>query len=147
MKQEVFTAVAVGLGLGILIAAGVFGLRSYFQKVQKPSEISTPLPAEEISPPTSTPLSSPSLNLNLISPNNEEVFTVKEASVSGQTAASATVVISTNLEDKIASADANGNFHQTITLEEGANEIMIVAYDNEGNEVVKSINIIYAPEE
>jgi hypothetical protein len=44
-------------------------------------------------------------------------------------------------------ADENGNFSVEITLVGGGNEISISAFDTEGNEVNKSLNLVYSTAE
>jgi hypothetical protein len=81
------------------------------------------------------------LNIQLYSPQDEEVFNVSEIEVSGK--APVETVISIN--DQIVVVSASGDFSVPVSLEEGPNIIELVASDIEGNELDIVLTVVYEP--
>jgi len=82
-----------------------------------------------------------SLSVTILSPADETVVTVPQVDVVGQAPAEA--VISVN--DNMVVAGATGQFSTTVPLQEGPNEINVVASDVEGDEASNQLIITYDP--
>lgn len=137
MKKELLIAIIVGFGLGLVV---IFGIKTANQAVNKaaPSEIQT---TTESSP---TPVVSQAFSLTVNSPEDNAISDKEKITVSGQTAAGATVAMVFTDGEKIIQADDKGNFSGEITLIGGINQIEITAYDSSDNEATKTVNVVYS---
>ena len=70
------------------------------------------------------------LTLTIISPANEAVVNVPQVDVLGQAPAQAVVTIN----DNVVVVGATGEFSTTVPLQDGPNEIEVLASDPEGNQ-------------
>ncbi len=102
----------------------------------------TPTPV----PPTATPTPAPTPTplprvffLQVQEPSDESVVATAQIAVKGATQPDATVSVNGN----IAPVDERGRFAATVSLSEGPNVIDVVASDLSGNQVAKSLAIIY----
>lgn len=120
-NRETIFAIVAGFALGLLTAWGVWTI-SQTRTKQETSIITQQTPPPQ---PKST------FSLSISKPEDGATSITSEASVSGKTQKDATVVISGPLEEKIAEVDSEGAFSETITLEEGTNEIVITAYPSD----------------
>ena len=82
-------------------------------------------------------------DVSLFAPQDEEVVTGAWVDVIGSAPAETVIT----LNDEIAVAGADGMFYARVPLEEGLNEILCVASDLEGNEIVFTLVVVYEPEE
>ena len=80
------------------------------------------------------------LLLEITSPQNDAIVNNPQITIKGTTGATADVFIN-EVETK---ADSKGNFSAKLTLEEGENEIVIVANDAEGNYAETQLTVTYA---
>jgi len=92
--------------------------------------------------PAPTPTRSTLTEFRILSPEAEAVVNVPEVEVIGE-AAPETVV---TLNEAIVVVDESGTFSVTLLLDEGPNEIEIVASDLEGNELSFILEVTYDPE-
>lgn len=99
---------------------------------------------EETQSPQPTSPSSPTvvseISLEILSPANGVTVTSPNLAIKGITVARADVFIN-DLELK---ADSKGNFTAQLTLDEGENEIIIVANDEDGNVAEKELTVTYS---
>lgn len=93
-----------------------------------------------------TPSPSPSLFFTLEAPQDETVFSESEILVSGKTNPGTLVAIVSPTDEAVVEADAEGKFEEELLLEEGANEVSVTAYQEEGEET-KLITVFYTKEE
>lgn len=140
MRKEVLIAIIIGFGLGLVITFGIWTANRALKKAP-----SVPGPTEEVA---TTPTSAPQeFSLMITSPEDESISDKEKIEVAGKTAPGVTVVILYQEGEKIIQADSQGNFSSEITLVGGANQIEITAYDQDGNEVSKTINVVYSTAE
>lgn len=100
----------------------------------------TPTPA-----PTATP-TPPALFLKVTAPEDESAVSTGNVTVSGVTIPGAVVSVSVGNNTVIADVDQNGNFQAVVPLEEGPNQIDVVASDLQGNEQSSTVTVMmYAP--
>lgn len=117
MDKEKLITVAIGLLVGILIAGGYFAAIKFLPKMsQKPNSVAfvSPVPS---------PTQSKSISLD--APDDQSTTKSSVATVSGTATPNAKLIIYSNADEKIASADAKGKFSTTIKLEEGENTISV----------------------
>lgn len=107
----------------------------------------TPTPASTQTPPTATSTPTPAaLFLKVTSPEDESAVSTTSIQVSGSTIPGAVVSVSVGDNTLIADVDQNGNFEVTVPLEEGPNQIDVVASDQLGNEQSATVTVMmYAP--
>ena len=140
MNKEKIITVAIGLSAGILVTGGYFAVTTFLPQINKPAEkiiiqpATTSTPAPEVSGATS-------FQLTVDSPGDKSSTSSATTLVSGKTAPGATLVIFANSDEKIASADATGNFSASVKLEEGENEISVTAFANKINSAVVHRNV------
>ena len=92
--------------------------------------------------PPPIPTGSTLTEFRILSPEDDAVVNVPEVEVVGE-AEPETVV---TLNDEIVVVDESGTFSVTLLLDEGPNEIEIVASDLEGNELSLILEVTYDPE-
>ena len=73
--------------------------------------------------------------LTVTQPADNSVININKVEVRGRTSPGAVV----SVNDEITTADTQGIFTNTITLEEGPNIIEVIASDEEGNEARTSL--------
>lgn len=117
MDKEKVITIALGLLVGILLA----GL--YFAAAKFLPQFSTPKPTVVFNGPNTPPPTSINSSLTISQPADKSTSKDSPITVSGQAPAGAKIIIFAPAEEKIASADATGNFTTTIKLEEGENAI------------------------
>jgi hypothetical protein len=145
MKKEVLLAIIIGFGLGLLITFGVWQANKALKQVA-PKQALPPSQVQEEKTPSPTPPPS-QIGLTITSPEDNSIINKEKIDISGKTSSGAIVVITYEEGEKIVEADENGNFTSEITLVGGANEITVSAYDQEGNEVTKTLNLVYSTAE
>jgi hypothetical protein len=146
MKKEVLLAIIIGFGLGLIITFSVWQANKALKEMalkqqQIPSQVQ-----EEEKTPSPTPSAS-QLSLVITSPEDNSIINKEKVSIVGKTSSGATIIIAYEEGEKIIEADENGNFSTEITLVGGANEITVSAYDEQGNEVTKILNLVYSTAE
>ncbi|HUW21720.1 MAG TPA: hypothetical protein VMW41_03535 [Candidatus Bathyarchaeia archaeon] len=143
MRKEVIIAIVLGFGLGLIITFGIWSANRSLQEKPIPTVIlvATPTPQNT---PTPTP---PALTLEISYPEENSIIKEEEINLRGTTLPEAIVVIFYEDGERILEANQDGNFETTITLNGGANEIIVKAFDQKGNEVEKTINVVYSTAE
>jgi hypothetical protein len=125
MNQKLFLIILI-----ILLSGGVY-FYSRRSSVYKPT-----LPTQ---PTTTTKEISAGLSLDILQPQEGTTVDNQNLMIKGKTAAEAEVFVN----EKQLKADSNGDFFTTITLDEGENNISIVANDEDGNFAEKEITVTY----
>lgn len=142
MKREAVIVGLFGLGLGLLVAWGIWSFRGRATPQSTDTNIITETPSAGT---TLTPKpTAPAAALTLSLPENQSATDQQMATVSGKTASGSQIVISSSVEDKVATADAQGNFQSQINLEEGENEIIVTAYLPNGKTEQVTRMVIYS---
>ncbi len=127
------------MGLILLIGLG-FSLGLYFFLNPRFPKMTV----VNLSPVTSQPVS---MTVNLTSPADHSLVFASEQLIQGKTSPNVIAILSTNKNDQVINVDADGNFSQMVTLQEGAHEIIVSAFDNEGNGQVEKRTIYYSKEQ
>jgi len=102
------------------------------------------IPSTDIQPTStliSTPESSGTLWLQVLSPQDEVVVNTPQMDVIGSAPAGAVV----SVNDEILLVGVDGQFKTTISLDEGPNLIEVVASDDTGNETYLLLTVTYEP--
>ena len=138
MRKEVILAIVGGVALGLLVIGGLWWTN---RATTEESLNITPTPVLEQSP---TLIPTPSLSLEIISPEDESIIEEEKITLEGKTAPESVVVVIYPEGENIVEADEEGNFETEITLVGGANEIKVTAYDEEGNQAEKNLTLVYS---
>lgn len=139
MKGEKIVIAFIAVSIGILVAGAAFFL--YQTTKTLPSAKTKTV---SISSPTATPI--PSVFLTVDRPRDEEVSDKKTITISGKTASSATIVISTQSTDQVITPASNGNFSTTLTIDDGENQIEITSIAPNGEETRIIRTVTYSTE-
>jgi hypothetical protein len=146
MKKEVLLAIIIGFGLGLIITFGFWQANKALKEVAPKQQLPPQQAQEEEKALPPTPSAS-LLSLVITFPEDNSIINKEKINISGKTSSGATVIITYEEGEKIIEADENGNFSTEITLVGGANEITVSAYDEEGNEATKTLNLVYSTTE
>lgn len=136
MRKEVFIAILIGLILGGAVAFGIWRANLALVKEEVQTEQSAiPSPQEQT-------LSS----LIITQPENNTVVSEDKVTVKGAATPNANIVFLTIEDEIITQATREGTFEQEVELIGGANEIIVIAYDDQGNESRSSVVVVYSTE-
>lgn len=127
---------------GIVLLLVVAGALVWSQVRQTP-KMEEPSSVESISPTSATLAQTQQIELTISNPQEGAKVTKPQLLVRGKTVPDAEVFIN----DKEATADGNGNFSVTLTLDEGDNLIIVTANDEYGNIAEKELVVMYEVEE
>lgn len=138
-KEKIIMSFAATL-IGLLVAGIVFYLYESSSKI-------APKATKTISIASPSPSPTQTIFLTIDSPKDEEVFTQKTITISGQTTHDAIVsIISKNSQD-IITPSQNGDFSTTININDGQNIIEITAIDESGQSAKVTKTVTFSTEE
>jgi hypothetical protein len=141
MKSERIILSFVAIIVGLVVAGIAFYFYQMTRTVQEPA---TQQATGAKNPPTPTP--DKNLFLSVQNPKNEEVVSKKIITVAGKTTPTATIVVSSEIEDKVVKPAKNGDFTLTQTIGDGANLIQITAIFPSGVEKSVYRTVTYSTE-
>lgn len=128
MNKEKIITIVIGLTVGVVVTGGYFAITNFLPRLQKKEDKIIVQPAPKNT--DTVVLGNTSLKLAVTTPTDQSATQSATILVSGTTAPAATVVIFGNADEKIASADALGNFSTNLKLESGENQLSITAFAN-----------------
>lgn len=137
MRKEILFAIVAGVTFGLIIAFGVWRANVAL----KPEEVSTVTEEE-----SSTPTPETGFGVTIAKPQDYQVITSSPTVLSGVTKSGAWVSVSGEDKDYVIETDESGAFEIEIELVGGVNEIIITAFDEEGNSVKESLLLAYSTE-
>jgi len=136
MKKEVFLAIILGFGIGLIITFGIYTAQKAVQQKTTPQ-------SQDLSPSPTPDIDISTQSLHITAPENESISTEDTTTITGTTSPTAQVAILTDADQYLTIADDQGNFSQTIDLTPGANFISITTIDADGNQVDQNLIITY----
>jgi len=139
MRREVLVAIILGIGLGALVAFGLWRANLSFA----PSK-SQPAPITENSSGQTPEIETG--NLIVTQPEDNLVISQERINVQGSTTPKSTVVILTPADEVIIESQQDGSFEAEVLLEGGPNELVVKSYDEQGNESQQKLNVVYSTE-
>jgi hypothetical protein len=134
MRKEVIVAVIGGSLLGLTIAFGIWRANVALS------------PKKDSPGPSPTPSPNQVNGLTIASPDDFEVITENPTSISGISSFNYAVVISAEEEDYFLTPSEDGAFDQEVDLIPAANQIVIAAFDSQGNQVEKRLTLALSTE-
>lgn len=141
MRKELIVAIVTGILFGCLFAFGIWKVNSTLSAKENSPLITQVLPSQSISP---TPTQSQKLDIEIVSPLENEVFTQKLLTVSGLTQPNIWLSITGENTYEFVKSQEDGTFKGTIELKPGLNKIQITSFDNEGKTLEKLLTVIYS---
>lgn len=130
-------------GLLVIGALSAVFLVANMQTGSTQSKASSPTPPPAI--PTVAAVSPTMIadpNITITSPQVNSTVNTATITVSGKTFPNADV----SINDQDTKADVKGMFSTTVTLDEGDNDIDVVANDEDGNPAEQEFTVTYTPE-
>jgi len=145
MKKEILIAIIIGFVLGLVITFGIWTANKSLKEGTTSNQQTGVTENENITPvPTQV---EEKLPLTIISPENNALLNQEKLEIVGKTSPKAVVAISYEEGEKIIEADEKGDFKGEITLVGGSNKINVSAFDSQGNEASKSLNLVFSTAE
>jgi hypothetical protein len=139
IEKVVLSFVAILVGL---VVAGIAFFIYQSTKIIPQNKI----PKIVINSPTPLPGTS-HLFLSIDTPSDETVVANKSLTISGKTIQNATLIINTSSDTQVVNPASNGNYSVTVTLDDGENQVTIIAIAPNGEEMKKTITVTYSTEE
>lgn len=141
MRKEVLIAIIIGFALGLVITFGIWTANKALtgRKAEVPPEAEV-TPEVQVTP-------TPSFFLEIISPEDESISDKEKITLSGKTLPGTVVAIAWEKGEDVVEAEEDGSFETEVTLVSGTNEIFVTAFEPEGEETTKSLNIVYSTAE
>jgi len=146
MRKEIFIAIIIGFGLGLAITYGIWKANRTLQS-NNTQTIITPTPQVQRDSALQNTPSPSGVILGIIDPVDNSIVKTENITLKGKTTPQAQVGILYGGGEKIVEADIDGNFTADITLSGGNNEITVTAFDKDGNQNRKIINVTYTTAE
>lgn len=140
MRKEVLVAIIVGVLLGSAVAFGIWRVNSYLASKQNSTSSTEQSPLQQEEKPVSTS------QLIITQPEDNSVSSKNSVTIKGSAAPNSTIVIIGNSSELMTQSGSDGSFEQDIDLDGGANNITIIAYDDQGNESKQSLIVVYSTE-
>jgi hypothetical protein len=136
MRKEVGYAIIAGIGLGLIVAYGVYRINTNVTRNK--------ILAENNATPSPTPSGPKEFKVVLDKPNDNDVTTESSIAVSGLTKPDTWVIVSGEGEDYMTKSDSSGTFTQTIDLASGVNQIKVTAFDPAGKNNASGVLVVYS---
>ena len=136
MKKELLFAIAAGLILGLIIAFGIWRVN----KTITPSDNSQTQTSE------TTPTPDVGFSVTIANAENLDVITESPFNITGVTKPGTKITISTEEKDYILDPQKDGSFEKEISLVAGLNEIIIKAFDVNGDFSEIKLKLVYSSE-
>ncbi|MDO8599896.1 MAG: hypothetical protein Q7R44_00590 [bacterium] len=140
MRREVLFAIVLGVGLGALVAFGLWRANLIFS----PNN-TNPKPLTEITSSPSSQVVEVS-DLIVTSPEDNLVVSDNTLKIPGSATPRATIVILTPADEEILEAKNDGSFEAEVEISGGPNEILVKSYDENGRESTQKLNVVYSTE-
>ncbi len=151
MRKEVLVAILLGLGIGAVVALGIFTARKALTGTGGAREQGGPATPQTAdtrpSPATSGEKTEKQHTVTLTSPNDGLVTATGKITLSGMTTPGSTVAVSGGETDTVAAADDRGQFSAEIILVGGDNEIRIISFSPKGDRAETVLTVVYSTAE
>lgn len=147
MKKEILIAIVIGFVLGLIITFGIWTANKSLKNESSTQKIATTENEPIATSDSSKNKEEEKIFLKILSPDDNSLVNQNKVKITGKTLANVNVVIISEENENILQSDEQGQFNQEISLISGFNEIKISALDNEGNEVQKTLNLVYSTAE
>lgn len=136
MRKEVVFAIILGLTLGLILAFGVY-------RANKATN--TDVTASNNTNPTPTPTlaASNSGTLNLVNPQDGQIFNSPIATVTGSTKAGNMITIISENDELFVKPNADGSFEAEVKLDNGVNNLRVSTFTPTGDRQDVNLKVVY----
>ena len=135
MNRDTVIASAVGFGIGLIAAIGLWVVPRLMPKSASP----TASPTLAAASPTANV--NGSVSFDIASPKDGELSKEKAITVSGHTDGDLVTIITPTDQEIV--TPQNGNFSAKINLADGANEIVVTSLKKDKSQQGKSVTVFY----
>jgi len=143
IKKEAIMATVIGLLIGLVITGGILrAQRAMTNNNSTQEEVKT-----TTSSPSSSTISSNNLTLEISEPEDNLVVSENSINITGTTKPDTYIAIIAEKNEYLIVPNEIGQFTQEITLISGANTITVTVYEEDGNKVETTLNIVYTSAE
>jgi predicted phage tail protein len=143
MKKEVFLAITIGFGLGLIITLGIWVANRSLKNLPTTTQ-ATPTPEAVIEETTTeTTPSNQALTLNITTPEDESLAATNKTTLTGKTVANAAVTITYEDGQTIITAGTDGAFTFEVPLVSGYNVITVTAFNSTGQSATQTLTVTY----
>lgn len=134
MKTEKIVLSFIAITVGVLVAGVIFYIYQATKTISPPK-------TKTVSIQTPSPIPKPTIFLTVDAPKDEEVFDKRTISISGKTAPSSIIIISTQTDDQVITPAQNGNFSTSVVIGDGQNiiEITTVLPSGEETKIIRTV--------
>jgi hypothetical protein len=146
MRKEVIIAIVLGFALGLVITIGIWSANKAM-KTQEETTNSENAQLTSTPAPGNTDTIKTGFSLAISKPEDESIINTAKTTVSGATEPNTQVVIIAETNEYLLESDEKGIFAQEISLTSGTNEIVVTAFADTGEEISKTINVVYSTSE
>jgi len=138
MRKEIALAIVIGIIVGLGITFGLF----YARERLLPNRTAEEIESSRQQNPTPTP----TLKTNLVvqQPKNNLLTAEKTIKVVGRALPDSMIVVLTDSNEYITSADLDGDFAVDIDLALGGNRVTVVATSPDGNQESVILSLVYS---
>ena len=139
MKKERVVLAFIAAIIGLFVAGVAFYIYQSSKTINVPNPTTSPSvknPAEKIQ----------NVILNLTNPPDESVINNKVVQVSGNTKPDATIIVLTELDQKVVTPSSEGDFSTTVNINSGENIIEITAIAPNGEEKTIKRTVTFSTE-
>lgn len=147
MRKEVIIAIVLGFALGLIITIGIWSANKAMKTQEESINPNSPQNVTPTVGEKNTETTKTSISLAISKPEDESIINTEKTTVSGTTEPNIQVVIITETNEYLLDADDKGIFAQEITLTSGTNQIQVTAFAESGEEITKTINVVFSTSE
>lgn len=141
MRREVLFAIIIGIGLGAVVAFGIW--RANLILAPKVKEVMQS-PKTSANPSNITIVNSS--NLIITQPEDSSVVSTDKVVIKGSATPNSTIVITSDGDEQITVADKDGTFEKEIGLSAGINNVIVTTLDSKNDQSSQKITLVYSTE-
>jgi hypothetical protein len=142
MKKDIIIAIILGFVTGSLVAAIILNFPYILSIVNKKKDTTAAVIQPNIKK-DSTAL----ITLDILDPQDDSLAATKSMTIRGKTQKDNTVILEFDLNQDVTSASDDGNFTFPVNLNYGTNDILLTAYNQNGESVSKTVSVMYQDED
>lgn len=136
MRKEVVFAIVLGISLGLILAFGVYQANKATNTTPKVAQNSnTPTPSVTQAPNDSL--------LNVVNPQDGQIYNQSIATVSGSTRADNMLTVISENDELFVKPNPDGTFEAQISLDSGLNNIQVTAITPQGQKQAVNLKVVY----
>lgn len=136
MRKELLFAIIAGLILGLIIAFGIWRV----------NKTMTPSNGSQSQTSNASPTPNAGFSITLANVEDLDVITVSPFKISGITKPNIKIAISAEEKDYILDSQKDGSFEKEVALIAGLNEIVIKAFDQNGESAELKLKVVFSSE-